>query len=324
MDQHLRQFNSTRLRRGFLNPYPSFRLGKKPFFFIPNTQKDHGSALILAIMFMLIATILITTGVNLINYASKEVQQRELFVSEAENVSRAGLVDALSWFRRQPGAGGDYVVRAYPNSSYTEKVAAPATFATNPATGVSFSYVDQAFNPQNNPNLQLSDTLDSNIGIVNEYPIDSAVTAEALLWGRYEIKKQPVGATDPDAAHDVTSIRSSTGLVSGDGMIWTVVSRGIVYRRFDKQTNPDGTWKYGYATPVPGTTGLAGKVLAQAKFSTEYRKLALNMPTTDINNITAGVYVNSTTQIYLKNNQTYLFGGSVSGTGTYPAISMTK
>ncbi|HEY5038087.1 MAG TPA: hypothetical protein VIJ93_03340, partial [bacterium] len=265
---------------------------------------NRGSALVMAAIFMVISTTLITVGMKLIANASRAAKERELYIGEAENVARAGLQDAMGWFRRQSGNGG--VVFGNQINTYAPGGAAPVI---NPL----YTNVDQAFNPVYNAvNSQGSDTIDASIGIVSEYPLNDAVTANALYWARYEVKKQGVGAFDPNAVHDVTGSRTSSYL-NGDGYIWNIVSTGYVYKRLDKSVDAFGLW----VIPYNQSPNL---LVASARFSTELRKLALNMPipSTDIGKSAALYVENIRNQVTLQNDQTRL-NGAVSAIGTYSA-----
>ena len=136
--------------------------------------------MVMAMFFLLVAVSLITTGMKLVSTASREAKQTELYVGEAENVARAGLTDALGYFRRQ-----QKIVMAF-NQNYGA--------GSVPIYSSGISYVDQPFNPvYNGSNPASSDTLDASIGIVNEYPLDGGgTTMDAVLWGRYEVKKQSI------------------------------------------------------------------------------------------------------------------------------------
>jgi len=152
---------------------------------------------------MIVASALIVAAARLISDSAKQSKQQEVTLAESENVARAGLVDAINYFRRTKN-----VAAGYPS------IVAP------------FTYIDDAFSPTINATAK--DTLDPSIGIVNQYQVDSA----QKLWARYEIKKQGVGATDIHAAHDLTGDRVP-GHHPGEGLDWTVESLGYVFRMMD-------------------------------------------------------------------------------------------
>ncbi len=276
--------------------------------FFQTLGKREGSALVMAAIFMVVATMLITIAFKMVANSARSSKESALYVGEAENVARAGLVDALGWYARQQANGG-VVAGAANNTATFGQIATPLP---------GFSNVDQAFNPQNNTaNSQLSDTIDASIGLVKEYPLDDPVTAKALYWGRYEVVRQQATPI-PNAVQDVTGKRS-TNFINGDGFVWNIVANGYVYKRLDKTVNSvTGLFS------VPMTTA-PNSLVAQAVFSTELRKLSLVMPDPipgDGNS--AGLYVHSIHgQVTLSSNQTMLYG-AVSQIGTFAAMGMTS
>src|SRR5581483_7704404 len=92
------QFKFARIRRAFSRffklPHPVNPASS------PEIKNQRGSALVMAAIFMMIATVLITVGMKLVTVSNQQSTQANLYVGEAENVARAGLVDALGWLRR--------------------------------------------------------------------------------------------------------------------------------------------------------------------------------------------------------------------------------
>ncbi len=265
----------------------------------------------MAAIFMLVATVLITVGMRLISSNAKESRQREVFLAQAENVARAGLVDALGWFRRQ-GISRAFS-QAYPPGS------SPITYAA--LNGVTLTYPDQAFWPvKNTSNAQLSDTIDATLGIVNEYPLDSQNPSDALFWARYEIQRQAVASPlNTLAAHDISGNRNDSQM-NGDGTIWYITCIGYIYRRTDLSISagtlgaPYFYWIKDYKTPP-------NQVVAKVSISTEYRKLGLNLPTLNESTATGAVYCEKVPQVKLINNQTLLNGAVTAGTN-FSVVSM--
>ena len=227
---------------------------QRPFRAIASSR---GSALVIAIVLMLVASMLIVVGSRLLVTMNKQTQQQTLVVAEAENAARAGLVDAINWFRRKNGLVS-YYVPPYPPYN-------PSTF---------LSYIDDAFAPTQNASTQ--DTMDATIGIVQQYPITGGVQRLVNtnnIWARYEVRKAP-NPSDPappaptptidlnKTVHDITGERI-TSEVNGEGLVWTLYSTGYIY------INNDSTKPYNVAP---------NKVLATSQMSTEIRKLALNIP----------------------------------------------
>jgi hypothetical protein len=228
----------------------------------------------------------------------------------------------LGWFRRKNG-----IVRAY-NNQYLP--GAVPVFATNPQTALPYTYVDQPFQPVKNPtNAQLSDTLDDTIGIVNEYSLDSSsVTAnsDVVHFGRYEVRKvsplepttTPIATRAPNVVRDVSGNRLGNQ-VNGNGLSWSVVSTGYVYKRLDKtiSATPGVGWIVPYNQPP-------NKVLATAKVATELRKLTVNLPSAAGTTWYAGIYcTNANARVTLPTNNLGILNGAVSTT-TYATASMSS
>lgn len=277
-----------------------------------------GSALVIAIIFMVVASILITVGAKLISNTYKMTKEQELYVGEAENVARAGLQDAMAWYRRQ--GGPIYAFNISPSAYSPVSIGATPTFGVM-ASGTPYTYVDQPFNPSSNTiNAQKSDTLDQTIGIVNEYPLDDQDPTKATLFARYEVKKQanpnatPAPTLDPNVVHDITGNRMP-GYLNGDGLVWYVVSTGYIYRREDK-TGTFPYWKVGYNTPP-------NKIISKARFASEFMKLGINMPTIDPVNILGGVYCNAASQITMSDGHFTVINGLASKQG-FSIVTMTN
>ena len=276
------------------------------YFQVPARKKsrlrlhsDRGSALVMAAIFMVIATTLVVVGAKLISNTNRESRKRTSNIAEAENVAEAGLQDALGWFERNSTAGP---VAAYDTQNGT-KIYSPSD---QPTWVPTMTYVDQAFNPQNSSDAQLSDTTNASIGIVNDYPLDQAVTAKAVLWGRYEVQKVQSGTdTNPNAVRDVSGERQA-GLANGDGIIWSLVSTGYVYRRLDKTLDSNGNFAVAY-NQAPN------QIVSTSRVTTEIRKLAINLPTID-SSVVGAIYCNSANAITLDNNA--LLNGSVTQSGS--------
>ncbi|MFA6584210.1 MAG: hypothetical protein WCS77_07930, partial [Elusimicrobiaceae bacterium] len=165
---------------------------------------ERGTALILALLLSVIIAALILAGGKLMETASRETQIQKNVLTEADNVARAGLVDAISWFRRQ---------------------------STQPvATGLplrSGAYADQAFYPREST----LDTIDEDIGLVKEYRMSDT----SNKWARYEVVRQQdtqSNAVDEHAVHDITDQRMS-GYSAGEGLVWYIESIGYVFQKND-------------------------------------------------------------------------------------------
>ncbi|NLO91802.1 MAG: hypothetical protein GX410_07420 [Elusimicrobia bacterium] len=197
-----------------------------------------GSALVIAVMLSLVVIFLLTVGGQLIQTSKSESRIQQKVLTEADNVARAGLTDAIAWFKRQTQQP---VRSGYPPIYYT--------------------YPDGAFYPRNNSDAYLSDTADENIGLVREYQLST----DGLKWGRYEVIRQQDTAlypVDVHAVHDITSQRID-GKNNGEGLVWYLESIGYVYRKRDSSK------AYNVAP---------NEIVARVRASTEIRRLALNLP----------------------------------------------
>jgi len=200
---------------------------------------NKGSALVVAIMLLFVITILVAVGSQLIETSFKEMKLQQSYILQAENVARAGLVDAIAWFRRQ--------------STQPVKSGVP------PAPGC---WEDGAFNPKTSTDPAHCDTIDESIGLVKEYQLSET----GLLWARYEVKRQTnpaVAPYDPHAVHDITAERLHTGEQKGEGLVWYIESVGYVYRRKDSS-------KAFNVSP--------NEVIGKARVSTEIRRISLRLP----------------------------------------------
>ncbi|HVZ80145.1 MAG TPA: hypothetical protein VHE12_05000 [bacterium] len=275
--------------------------------------------MIIASLFMIVAIVLITTGVKLVSNSAKEARQMDVQVGEAANVAQAGLVDALGWFRRK-----NALVEAYTSNFYTNQ---------SPSFASGYSYVDQPFQPvYNATNPQNSDTMDAYVGLVNEFPLDAKGTSlTAVIMGRYEVPRQAdpfhpnatqtatpyttatrTSTPNPNAVHDITGQRI-TKLLNGDGLVWLAQSTGYVYKRMDHRMDSSGNWIVPYNQSP-------NKVLATARMATEFRKMTFNLPTDSSGNaVTAAVYAEAMTNINIPTDQALLFG---SNTNSFAAASM--
>ncbi len=281
-------------------------------------QKPHGSALVMAAIFMTIAVTLITVGVQFIANAFNSVQASNTNVAEAEQVAQQGLKVAVAWFGAQTANNG----LVY---GFTTPGIGPSGVDQTPTVNPDYSTVDQAFAPSySSTNSTLSYTSNSSIGIEQEVPLDNPVSASANYWGRYEVYQQGstfytpgagssvvtgvIAATpstvtynyNPYAVHDASGERYP-GYLDGDGLVWVIYCKGYVYKRLNWAVTTNGNWVYAY-NQAPNT------ILATAIYKTEIRKLALNLPEPTPNAaVTAAVYVQVPyDDVILENSETLL------------------
>jgi len=273
-------------------------------------RSPKGQALVMAAIFLMMATTLITIGMRLISNSSKQASANSVNIAEADNAARAGLEDALDWFIRKNG-----IVSAFNQTYYPGQT---TTFAT----GV--SYIDQ-FPPtatlQYSTNPAQSDTINASIGIVNEYPLDNTVITSAQYIARYEVAVQGPGTYNPLAMHDISGSRAVSE-VDGDGEVWSVTSVGYVYKRFDYGYS--GTYETGICPQWNIAYNQApNQIVVKATVTTEFRKLGMNMPTTLTTACAGAVYCDSVTQVVLSNTQVNLSGSVTAGTN-YAVIEMNS
>jgi len=198
-----------------------------------------GSAMIIALMLSLIVIMLMGVGGKMIATSHQESKVQQRVLSEADNVARAGLVDAMAWFKRQ---------------------------ATQPVrSGLNMSlaaYPDAAFYPRYSTDASKRDTIDESLGLVKEYELSS----DGKKWARYEVLRQTenpsTGTYNDRAVHDITSQRID-GKQDGEGYVWYIESAGYVYQRNDANVAYN-------VSP--------NKIIAKVRASTEIRRLTLSLP----------------------------------------------
>jgi hypothetical protein len=271
-------------------------------------SSQKGNALIMACIFLLAATTLITVGMKLVSNSSRSGHSQQLVAGEADNVARAGIQDALSWFIRKQSTALAYTTTFYPGQTPTY------------TAGVSFA--DQFTTPPsfNGSNSQKSDTMNASIGIVNEFPLDNQSPFVASFFGRYEVPIQFNPTPVVNAMHDVSGNRG-VSLLNGDGQVWSVTSTGYVYQRKDytytgsylQGTVPQ--WSVTYNQPP-------NKILAKAVVTSEFRKLGLNPPSIAPSVAEGAVYCSTTSQVSMSANSRLY--GAVSATGNYAIVAMNK
>lgn len=206
-------------------------------FLHPVIRRENGSVVILIVMLISLLAF-IPIGTELVKTARKNVQLQMNATVQADNVARAGLTDAVAWFRRQ---------------------------ATQPVRNLGSPYPDAAFAPVNSGDPSNTDTIDSTIGLVKEYDLGESNS----LWARYEVRRQATNNVaspsdnDPHAVHDITLLRlqGSTATLNGGGLAWYIESVGYVYRLRDSSV------AYNVAP---------NEIVGRSRVATEIRRVALN------------------------------------------------
>jgi Tfp pilus assembly protein PilX len=216
-----------------------------------------GFALLNALLLASVLTLALVTSINY-TQASYRSARNIKYEAQVYNVARAGLVDAIAWFKRQ--------------KQQPVEVFAPTFNASNPLKGdTNDPYEINPGGADGQPHL----------GMVQEFEIDK----EAGLWGRYEIgkitklvQKKGESATYSIREYDavakawndravpyatsteyegVRDLTEDYGL-QGKGLLWRIRSHGYVYRK--DPNAPAGTHFYQYPNEVLDQTTLETEI----------------------------------------------------------------
>lgn len=124
----------------------------RPEVRVPRPRAQRGSALVWAMLFVIITCGMIISHTAFLAANRKDIDARYRQQTLSATFARSGLTDALGWFARQP---------------------------TQPVV---------EFRPQLEPEADppLLDTLDPTLGLVREFEVHSG------LWGRYEVRLEEV------------------------------------------------------------------------------------------------------------------------------------
>ncbi|MFO1052178.1 MAG: hypothetical protein U1F36_08180 [Planctomycetota bacterium] len=166
-------------------------------------DSERGTALILALIFTIVSAGIVLTGA-LVERGSRERTNTQFRVEgQAVQFARAGLTEAMSWFRRQ---------------------------VTQPVL---------RFDPIVDMNAvpPIIDSMEPEVGVVREFRVRGRV------WGRYEVWKEWAEDPDPErvqwrqnmAAHDVSRERQA----GNGGTSWRIRSMGYVFEREDETSRFD-------------------------------------------------------------------------------------
>jgi hypothetical protein len=219
-------------------------------------KHQEGTALITVLSLSVLLFLVVSVSSTVINNSGKDTQENFRKRVQANNIARAGLSDAVGWFKKKSVSSG--VVSA-------NSLGLPCS--------------DAAFSPVYDADPLLRETIDPTVGLVKDIALDSG----RRIYGRYIVRKQPcdtnagspagfnVVSSEPSynryAVHDVTE---ETGNGSrGDGVTWKLVSEGIVYRRNSFNTDADGVF-----TEPP----LEENIIERAFASININRLSLRIP----------------------------------------------
>jgi hypothetical protein len=312
---------------------------------------ERGAAVIMAFILSFMAGTLAVIAAKYIVSSSRESKQYARVYAEADSAARAGVMDTLSWFRRQ----GTVV---------------------DSSSGV-YSHPDEAFSPLQNPTPPaLPDTDNESLGLVRSYELETSTGTGPRLMAAYVVRRQrefrvlPTHTPDPfwspgtetptptpspamyveNAVHDVTSMRmSGVSLLGGTpvplyhtgmGLVWSIASTGYVFRDMDGNGRldlpsesvsgattvvrnlPDPVTILSggvtHVTPVPAGTPV-DRILAVAKAFTEIRRVTLNAPSAAIL-CNRGDRIRVSGRARVMGNSPYFGAAFPSGTGS-PSIA---
>lgn len=237
--------------------------------------RNRGSTLVLVMVSMVILSGVIMASVHLFKTRDQVIEGELHYHGQAINAAKAGLIDVLSWFRRQT----------------VQPVAAFAPIR------------DLSVNPT------INETDDPDIGIVREYQIST----KDNLWERYEVRigRQLVDGDGKSywvGVHDVTCAHTDQIGSGSVGRNWYVEAKGYIFERLPpsadnnfKTYTPDLFYSiYETADGVQRVKDGAGnlmyqnvptnnqleekadttlvKVLASATVASEFRRLSVELP----------------------------------------------
>src|SRR3989344_9332350 len=172
------------------------------------SNAQSGSVLIIIVIMLAVLSLFPIIG-QLSRMSNKDAYMQEKITAQADNIAKAGLLDAVSWFQRQPV------------QPVSERTYAP--------------FPDAAFHPRYTIEPSLSATIDESTGIVNVYDLDRARGLKA----RYEVRRQrPLDPVHSSAVRDITALRVP-GRAAGEGLAWYLESTGYIYREADPAKRDD-------------------------------------------------------------------------------------
>lgn len=238
-------------------------------------EAQRGMALMNAMLLAMVFTMMIVAGTSFTQTAQK-AGRSDKYESQAYHVARAGIVDAINYFKRQASQPVEKFRPAY-NAAVPTKGDTNDPYQLDPGpAGGKLHKDDPGGGNEDKPHL----------GIVQEFQLDSRDS----LWGRYEVGKvtqlkrgtkgklseyvilekdgsgnwverTALSAANSKEWEGVEDMTSNYGL-SGKGLIWRIRSKGYVYR---KATAADDTVTRFYQFP--------NECLAQVEVETEIRRL---------------------------------------------------
>ncbi len=209
-------------------------------------QKGFSTLLALGIITMIFLMIL--SGLLMVNLATKLIARQLLYQGQALNAAQAGLVDALNYFRRQPGT--------------------VTTFDPQ---------LDLAALP-----VPLDDSSEPDTGIVRDYRVSDL----GNVCARYEVRRQDLdddGTVDPgEVGRGVQDVTRNRGKLTAPlGNVWMIESNGFIY------IDPTGACDLNPSDTVPapdyfyqniGYTSTQPAVLVRRTLRTQIQRMSITLP----------------------------------------------
>lgn len=209
-------------------------------------EMQQGISLMLTIMMSVFLLIVIMVSSSYLSASERSNVKRFTKQGQADNIARAGLQEAVNWFK-------------------TQDIQPVRQGGVTPA----YACEDQAFHPKYSSDPLERETIDESYGLVKDIQIDRST------WGRYRIKRQTdcsPAAQDPHAVHDFTVERGKNEDASagtGEGVVWYIESEGIIYRRTNYTKNADGIFATG-----PTESG-ENPILERSRAAIEINRMAI-------------------------------------------------
>lgn len=228
---------------------------------------QQGSALVTVLSLIVLLTLLGGVSAGIISRSQSDTAETFRKEAQATNIARAGLQDAIGWFKRKSALSGS-ISNSPPYSGNTD-------------------CANSAFAPIYHADPTLRETEDANVGLVKDLRLDTGRN----IYGRYIIRKQGckngVSAAEQSnndympgqtgynklAVHDVTEQRGKG--THGLGLVWELGSEGIVYIRNDFSKNADGVF-------LKGPDEAPNRILDRAFAKMEINRMSLQKPVAPI------------------------------------------
>ncbi len=219
---------------------------------------QRGTATLLGIAAMAIVLLIVITGLVLVNLSGKLIAKQLLYKGQAYNAAEAGIVNALSWFRKQT----------------TQPVKDDGGSPNDPTDCL-------GFDPQNDPlaSPPINETNNTGLGIERDF----SVSPLGNVRGRYLVMRE-----DLDCDGTIDTGRDGLGVVDrseergkdSPGRVWQVESIGVIYVDADNGTTDpalgDMDWPdtNGNGRPDAGE----GEILVTQTLRSDIQRLTSSFP----------------------------------------------